>query len=99
MLRTKLAIELYRAGIALDLVHRTMLLGCARKYVALCNHAAGSPITSLQYFGGILQEAGELDADLNYWRHLAERVSKMESQWRAQAKFASAEAVKLQETK
>ena len=95
----KLAIEWYRAGIALDLVHRTMLLGCARKYVALFNHAAGSPITSLQYFGGILQEAGEIETNLNYWRYLAERVRKMESQWRAHAKFASAEPAKLQETK
>ena len=95
----KLATEWYRAGIALDQVRRAMLLGCARKYVSLFNTAAGSPITSLQYFGGILQEAGEMDPDLNYWRHLAERVRKMETQWRAQAKFASAEAAKLQETK
>ena len=39
-----------------------------------------------------------MEADLNYWHHLAERVRKMESQWRAHAKFASAEAAKLQET-
>ena len=95
----KLAIEWYRAGIALDQVHGAMLLGCARKYVSKFNHAAGSPITSLQYFGGILLEAGEMDADLNYWRHLADRVCKMETHWRAHAKFASAEAAKLQEPK
>jgi hypothetical protein len=94
----KLAIEWYRAGIALDQVRRAMLLGCARKYVALFNHAAGSPITSLQYFGHIIQEVGAMETNLNYWRHLAERVRKMESQWRAHAKLASADREKPQET-
>ncbi len=95
----KLATGWYHAGIALDQVHRAILLGCARKYVALFNHAVGSPITSLQYFAGILQEAGQMDTNLNYWRHLADRVRKMETQWRAHAKLASAEVAKLQETK
>lgn len=69
-------------------VHGAMLLGCARKYVSQFNHAAGSPITSLQYLSGILLEAGEMEVDLNYWRHLADRLHKMETHWRAHAKFA-----------
>jgi hypothetical protein len=31
----KLAADWYRAGVALDQIQRTILLGCARKYVAL----------------------------------------------------------------
>ena len=36
----------------------------------------------------MLQEAGEMDMNSNYWRHLAERVRMIERQWRAHAKFA-----------
>jgi hypothetical protein len=56
-------------------------MGCARKYVALFNHpGASSPITSLQYFADIVQEVAALDMPLNYWRYLAARVRKMETQ-------------------
>lgn len=34
----KLALQWYRAGAALDQVHRAILMGCARKYVALFNN-------------------------------------------------------------
>jgi len=86
----KLAAEWYRAGVPLDHVQRAILLSCARKYVALFNLASGSPITSLQYFAGIVQEVPTLEMPLNYWRYLAARMRKMESQWRAQANFAPA---------
>lgn len=95
----KLAAEWYRAGITLDQVKRAILLGCARKYVALFNHPGGSRITSLQYFAGIVQEVGSLEMPLDYWRYLAFRTRKMESQWRAQADFAPATAVLNTETK
>jgi hypothetical protein len=84
----KLAAEWYRAGVPLDQVQRAILMGCARKYVALFNNAGGSRITSLQYFAGIVQEIATLDMPLDYWRYLATRMRKMESQWRAQANFA-----------
>lgn len=86
----KLAAEWYRAGVPLDQVQRAVLLGSVRKYVALFNHAGGSPITSLQYFAGIVPEVATLEASLNYWRYLAARMRKMESQWRAQANLAPA---------
>lgn len=86
----KLAGDWYRAGVPLDQVQRAILLGCVRKYVALFNHPAGSPITSLQYFAGIVQEVATSDMSLDYWRYLTARMRKMESQWRAQANFAPA---------
>lgn len=94
----KLAAEWYRAGVPLDQVQRGILLGCARKYVALFNHPGGSPITCLQYFAGIVQEIATLDMSLDYWRYLAVRMRKMESQWRAQANFAGATAATNTET-
>lgn len=95
----RLAAEWYRAGISLDVVGRAVLLGCARKYVALCNHGAGSPITSLHYFSGIIEEVAAMELNLNYWRYLAARVKKMEAQWRAQANLARAARANTVETK
>lgn len=86
----KLAAEWYRAGMSLDQVQRAILLGCARKYVALFSHPGGSPITCLQYFAGIVQEVATADMSLDYWRYLAARIRKMETQWRAHANFAPA---------
>jgi hypothetical protein len=74
----------------LDHVQRAILMGCARKYVALFNHSGGSPITCLQYFAGIVQEVTKLEMSRDSWRHLTVRMRKMESQWRAQANFAPA---------
>ena len=95
----KLAAQWYRAGVTLDRIQRAFLMGCARKYVALFNHANGSPITSLQYFAGLVQEVGGMELNLNYWRYLAARVRKMENQWRANANFAPAAPSAATETK
>jgi hypothetical protein len=89
----KLAAEWYRNGVSLDLLGRAILLGSARKYVALFNHSAASPIVSLQYFAGVLDDVATLEESLDYWRYLAMRVKKMEAQWRAQANLAAATRV------
>jgi hypothetical protein len=86
----KLAADWYRDGIPIDHVHRAILMGCARKYVALFKQPGGSRITSLQYFAGIVEEVSTMEMSLDYWRYLATRMRKMESQWRAQANFAPA---------
>jgi hypothetical protein len=95
----KLAGDWYRAGISIDMVGRAFLLGCARKYVALFNRQGGSPVTSLHYFAGIVEETAAMDLNLNYWRYLAARVKKMDAQWRAQANSARAVGAKTAETK
>jgi hypothetical protein len=84
----KLATAWYRSGITLDVIGRALLLGCARKYVVLFNHAGGSPVTSLQYFAAIVEEVAAMELNLNYWRYLAARVRKMDTQWRAHANLA-----------
>lgn len=95
----KLAADWYRAGVALDQIQRAILIGCARKYVALFNHSGGLPVTSLQYFAGLLQEVAGMEINLSYWRYLAARVRKMENQWRAHANFAPAAPSTATETK
>jgi len=94
----KLATEWYRTGVPLERVERAILMGCARKYVALFNHAGGPLITSLQYFAGIVQEVATLEMPLDYWRYLTLRMRKMENQWRAQANLARAEPSEIKET-
>lgn len=95
----KLAADWYQSGVALDQIQRAILMGCARKYVALFNHAHGSPITSLQYFTALVQEVAAMELNLNYWRYLEARVRKMETQWRAHANFAPAAPSPATETK
>jgi hypothetical protein len=96
----KLAGDWYRSGVPLDQIERAILMGCARKYVALFNHpTTATPITSLQYFAGPLEEITAMEMPLNYWRYLASRVRKMETEWRAQANFASAAPAETLETK
>jgi hypothetical protein len=95
----KLAAEWYHAGFSLDVIGRAFLLGCARKYVALFNHPGGSPVTSLQYFAGIVEEVAAMELNLNYWRYLAARVKKMEAEWRAHANLARANAAPEPETR
>lgn len=95
----KLAVEWYRSGVPLDQVQRAILMGCARKYVSLFQQVGGTPIVALHYFEAIVPEVAAIELNLNYWRYLAARVQKMEAQWRAQAKFASAAPAAEKETK
>jgi len=94
----KLAVKWYRAGVGLDQIQRAILMGCARKYVALFNNPGGGHITCLQYFDGIVQEVQGLEMPLDYWRYLAARMRKMDAQWRAQANLAPATAASQGET-
>jgi len=96
----KLAADWYRAGFPFEQIERAVLIGCARKYVALFNHPdSAAPISSLHYFAGPLEEITAMAMPLNYWRYLAARVRKMESQWRAHANSAPAAPAEHEQTK
>ena len=58
------------------------------------NRDGGSPVTSLHYFAGPLEEVAGMELNMNYWRYLAARVKKMQTQWRAQANLARAAGAK-----
>jgi hypothetical protein len=94
-----LAAEWYRSGVPMEQVERAIVMGCARKYVALFNHCGGGSILSLQYFAGVLDEVRAMNMPLEYWRYLGARLRKMESQWRAQVNFAPATPTLEEETK
>ena len=91
----KLAMDLYRRGVSMEQVTRAILLGCARKYVAMLNARVPTdrsssvgwnakvrtPITSLQYFSDIVGEVCEPGIPESYWEPLRSKVARMEQQW------------------
>jgi hypothetical protein len=78
----KLAMNLYRRGVSMEQVTRAILLGCARKYVAMLNAKVRTPITSLQYFADIVEEVSESAIPESYWEPLRTKVTRMEQQWK-----------------
>lgn len=103
----KLAASWFHQHVPIEQVERAYLLGCTRKYVALCNHPQGTPITCLSYFTNLLEEVAQPQIAPNYWRHLARRLRRLETQWQqakttqpsAYANFAQANAQPQGETK
>jgi hypothetical protein len=77
----KIAAGLHRQGVSLEQVTRAILLGCARKYVAMINAGVRTPITSLQYFSDIVEEVNESAIPESYWEPLRAKVARMEQQW------------------
>jgi hypothetical protein len=77
-----IAVGLHRRGASLEQVRRAILLGCARKYVAMINAGVRTPITILQYFSEIVAEVKESAIPESYWEPLRAKVARMEQQWR-----------------
>jgi hypothetical protein len=77
----KLALGMYRRGVSMEQITRAILLGCARKYVAMINAGVRTPITSLQYFADIVEEVNESTIPESYWEPLRAKVARMEQQW------------------
>jgi hypothetical protein len=77
----KTAAGLHRRGVSLEQITRAILLGCARKYVAMINAGVRTPITSLQYFSDIVEEVSESAIPESYWEPLRAKVTRMEQQW------------------
>jgi hypothetical protein len=78
----KIAVNLHRRGVSMEQITRAILLGCARKYVAMINSGVRTPITSLQYFSDIIEEVTESAIPESYWEPLRSKVERMEQQWK-----------------
>jgi hypothetical protein len=76
----KLAISLFRRGIPLLQVEHAILLGAARKYVALLQHGQGTPISSLHYFTDLFEEVRQ-EISPGYWTYIARKVKTFEQTW------------------
>jgi hypothetical protein len=79
----RLAQDLDRRGVSLEHLQRAIWLGCARKYVALLNGQSSTPITSLRYFIGVVEEVGQTETPDSYWQHVRSKAVQLERQWLA----------------
>jgi|ERR1700688_1608250 hypothetical protein len=88
----RLAAALYRRGITLVHLQRAIWLGCARKYVSLLNadEYAPRPISSLHYFTVLVEEITEIPAGEDYWKHVEDKVFRLERMWLSRAERAAA---------
>lgn len=68
-------------GIPLEQVEKAILLGCTRKYVSWRNNPGQGPISSLHYFGPLLEEVQPLLISPDYWRYLRSRMERIEKLW------------------
>ena len=78
----RLAAQLHQKGIPLECVGRAIWLGSMRKYVAMLNRGAGTPVTSLHYFATLLDEVQQTQVGSDYWRYVASQVQALERQWK-----------------
>jgi hypothetical protein len=86
----KLALNLCRRGVTLELLRRAIWLGCARKYMAMLNGQTRLPITSLAYFGSLIEEVSQPQILASYWDHVRRRMEEMEKRWLQAANSAPA---------
>ena len=93
----KLATTLWAEQVPLEQIERAIVLACTRKHVSWCNGQVSSPITSLQYFRGPIEEVAQTQVGADYYRYLEFRLKPLEAQWlktqsrAACANFAQAE--------
>jgi hypothetical protein len=69
-------------GVPISTAERAILLGVARKYTAWINNGGGSPITSLEYFAGILPEVQRAPVSNEYWAYVERKVKTFETECR-----------------
>ena len=77
----RLAAALFERKVPIEDIEHAVLLGCARKYVALINHQSHDSIVSFSYFQNLVEEVRELKMPAEYWRHLQIRLDRLEQQW------------------
>jgi hypothetical protein len=77
----KLAAGFFRQQVRLEQMETALLLGCARKYVAMLNGKISGPVTSLAYFQAVVDEVGKLQMSADYVKYLRQRVARLEEQW------------------
>jgi hypothetical protein len=74
----KLAIALYRRSVSIE---HAIWLGCARKYTAMLNHQTRQAITSLAYFGGLIDEVIETGIPDRYWKYVRRKAEQLDRSW------------------
>jgi len=76
----KLALGMYRRGVSMEQITRAILLGCARKYVAMLNaepESRSPACNTRRRRRGVIESA----IPESYWEPLRWKVQRMEQQW------------------
>ena len=79
-----LARHWHSCAVPLETVQNAILLGCARKSMALIEQPTGSPIRNLHYFQPLLEEllaATPQSCPPEYWQHVREHLLRCERHW------------------
>jgi len=79
----KLARDWERWPIPIETVERAILLGVARKYTTSLNRGTACPITSLEYFAGVVSEIEHLPLSSDYWAYLAQKIHTLQAEYRS----------------
>ena len=80
----RLAEAWHRAGIPLETVRRTLLLGCLRKSFALIDRPDAQPVGSLRYSEGPLEEVRGGSLPTAYRQHVESHLKRCEQHWPTQ---------------
>ena len=79
-----LARHWHSSGVPLETARKAILLGCARKSIALLEKPTGLPIRSLHYFQPLLEEVRASTPQTyppEYWQHLRQHLLRCEQHW------------------
>ncbi len=77
-----LARQWFHDAVPLEQIRQSILLGCARKYVAWRNNPAPhGPISTLRYFEPLLEEIAQQKFAPDYWQFLRSRIQRHEMLW------------------
>ena len=77
----RLAVALYRRSVSIEQLQRAIWLGCARKYIAMLNNQTRQAITSLAYFGALIDEVMQSDVSDSYWKYMRRKAVQLEQNW------------------
>lgn len=77
----RVARELERQGVALQVVEDALLMGACRKYASWLEGTASAPIGSLKYFSNVIAEVQSQPLPPGYGAYLRRKMKKFAATW------------------
>ena len=87
----RLAQQMEKRGIPLEVVQGALLVGACRKYISWINGAKSAPIGSLAYFEPLIREVQQQPLPESYQNHLRSQLQKLTTQWTRMEKMENTE--------
>jgi hypothetical protein len=80
----KMARELHRQGVPLEVIQNALILGACRKYLSWLNSGPSDPIATLRYFQPLIEEVQQRPFPPGYGDHLRCELKKLTRLWHQQ---------------